>query len=386
MRVAGIDPGTKTFDVVAVEGGKVVFEVSIETPKISRNPEVLIEAVESSGADYVVGPSGYGVPITFGDEVLNARKFAVEILLLSTERDIDEGKRVGEVGIWVYDALAKVVEHLVNTYRDRVVFIPSVILLKTVPWYRKLNKVDMGTVDKLASAFLAVYSSSVVEGRSPEETDIIVVEMGYGYVGTMAIKGGRIVDGIGGTYASTGTLSSGALDLEVAAGARKWNRWDVFRGGVFWSSNVFDLEVLLKAYKNSEEPLASFYLSFIEGVAKDVARMRISTPKADRVVVSGRHSRIDEVVKHLSELLVDMEVVRVKNLKGASVSKEAGQGYAAIGEGIFGGYFKNLVEHMGIHEACGTVVDYITHPAAAELKKRVIESYKESVKKPKLCG
>ncbi len=383
MRIAGIDPGTKTFDLVVIENDKVVSEKSVETIRIAKNPQILIDMLKDLAVDYIVGPSGYGVPITFGNEILDPRRFAIEILLLSTEEDIESGTKIGETGIWVYDALAKVVTYLVNHYRDRVLFIPSIIQLQTIPWYRKINKVDMGTVDKLASAFLAIYDESIRESKDLNNINIIVVEMGYGYVATMAVKGGRVVDAIGGTYASIGTLTAGAMDLEIVVGAKKWNRWDVFHGGLFWISNIFELEKLAKAYETSEEPLASLYLSFIEGVAKDVARAMVIVPNADKVVLTGRHSRIVE--KHLSEFIEDVELKRVQGLRGASISKEAGQGYAAIGEGIVGKYFGNLVNHMGIREACGTVVDYVFHQAAKEFRERIIETYKALIKNPKLC-
>ncbi len=72
-------------------------------------------------------------------------------------------------------------------------------------------------------------------------------------------------------------------------------------------------------------------------------------------------------------------------LPSATISKEAAQGYAAIGEGIVGGYFSDLVKHMRILDACGTVADYIIHERAQEFKERVIKSYVETVKNYKLC-
>jgi len=385
MRVAGIDPGTKSFDIVVIEDDRVVFERSIETIKIAKDPQILIDVLKDLSVDYIVGPSGYGVPVTFGNEILDPRRFAIEILLLSTEEDIENGIKIGEIGIWVYDALAKVVTYLVNHYKDRVLFIPSVIQLQTVPWYRKINKIDMGTVDKLASAFLAIYNESIREPKSLNDINIIVVEMGFGYIGIIAVKEGRIVDGIGGTYASTGTLTTGAMDLEVVVGTKRWNRWDVFHGGVFWISNIFDLEALIKAYKSSEEPLASLYLSFIEGIAKDIARAMTVVPRVDKVVLTGRYSKNRDVVKHLLELVKDVEITGIQGLKGAVISKEAGQGYAAIGEGIVGRYFADIVNHMKIREACGTVVDYVVHQAAKGFRERIIKTYRDLVKNPRFC-
>lgn len=385
MRVLGIDPGTRSFDVVVIEGGDVVEEKSFSTSLVAANPEVLVEYVESRGADYIVAPSGYGVPVTRGGEVTDPRRFAVEVLLLSSEEDLERGVRSGEVGVWVYSALARVVEHLVKTHGPRVLFIPSIVLLPTVPWYRKINRVDMGTADKLASTVLAVHNYSVRESVDYEQVDLVLAELGYGYTAVVAVSRGKVVDGVGGTTASTGTLTAGALDLEVVAHGANWDRWDVFRGGLFHYAGVYDLELYAKAYERGEEPYASLFKLYVESLAKDIARALVSAPKARVVVLSGRYSRVELVRKLLAETLRGLEVVEATPLRGARVSKESAQGYALIGSGLVGGEFKELVEHAEIPRACGTVADYLVHPKLAEFKKRVQRAYVESVVKPKLC-
>lgn len=71
MRVLGVDPGTKTFDIAVIEDGEVKIEKSIPTEEIAKDPNVLINAMESFDVDYVVGPSGYGVPPTMGSDVID---------------------------------------------------------------------------------------------------------------------------------------------------------------------------------------------------------------------------------------------------------------------------------------------------------------------------
>jgi predicted butyrate kinase (DUF1464 family) len=385
LRVLGIDPGTKTFDVVVLEDGVVRAEKSVDTATIAENPDVLVDVVEALEADYIVAPSGYGVPVTKGSEVLNPRRFAIELLLLSTEEDIKRGVKAGEVGIWVYEALAKVVEYLVRKYGGRVLFLPSIILLPTVPKYRKFNKLDMGTVDKLAATFLAVYDFSLRESLDYSDVNIVVVELGFGYNAVIAVSNGEVVDGIGGTYASIGTLTAGSLDLEVVVRVGSWDRWDVFHGGIFYYTNTFDMNILAKAYENGEEPLASVFKGFIEAVSKDVMRALVTSPKAEAVVLTGRHSRVGLVKKLLQEFLKDVEVIYAQPLKGAVISKEGAQGYAAIGEGVIGGYFRDLVKHMRIEEACGTVADYLIHEKLRSFREKIQSTYRELVTHPKLC-
>ncbi len=385
MRVLGVDPGTKTFDVVAIENGVVKAEKSIDTTTIAKNPEVLISAIEACEADFIVAPSGYGVPVTRGDEVLDPRRFAIEVLLLSTEDDIRRGVEAGEVGIWVYDALAKVVDYLVKRFSDRVLFLPSVILLPTVPAYRKLNKVDMGTVDKLAATFVATHSYSQREGVDYSNVNIVVAELGFGYNAVVAVNKGKIVDGIGGTCASVGTLTAGSLDLEVVVRVERWDRWDVFHGGLFHYVNTFDMSDLAKAFERGEEPLASAFRGFIEAVAKDIMRALVTNPRAEAVMLTGRHSRLGLVKKLLQDLLKDVELLYVDPIKGAQMSKEAAQGYAAIGEGIVGGVFRDLVKHMEIEKACGTVADYLVHEKLRKFREWIQSTYKALVTHPKLC-
>ncbi|MCX8185345.1 MAG: DUF1464 family protein [Sulfolobales archaeon] len=385
MRVVGVDPGTKTFDAVVVEEGKVVLEESFETFEVARNPATLVEFLSRTQADYIVAPSGYGVPVTRGDEVVDPRRFAVEVLLLSTERDIETGRSEGEVGIWVYDALAKVVETLVREFRSRVLFLPGVVHLRTVPKYRKINKVDMGTVDKLASTFTAIYNYSQKYSVDYENVNLVVVELGYGYNAAIAVERGRVVDGVGGTYASTGTLTAGALDLEVVVNTGAWMRWDVFHGGLFNTLGVYELEKVVSGYVEYVEPYFSVFNLFIESVVKDIHRVLVSTPRADAVILSGRHARNSVVRRAISELIQDLNVIESTGLKGSLSSKEAAQGYAALGSGIAGGGFKDLVEHMEIKSACGTSVDYVVHPRASKFIERVRRAYLESVTTPKMC-
>jgi predicted butyrate kinase (DUF1464 family) len=386
VRVLGIDPGTRSFDVVIIEDGVVVAEKSFTTSVIADKPELLLDYVESQSVDYVTAPSGYGVPVTRGDEVEFPRRFAVEVLLLSSEEDLERGVKSGERGVWVYKALARIVEKLTVKYESRVIFIPSVILLPTVPWYRKINRVDMGTADKLASTVLAVHGFSLSECVDYDSVDLILAELGYGYYAVVSVSRGKIVDGTGGTVASTGTLTAGALDLEVVAHGESWDRWDVFRGGIFHYTGVYDLELFAKAYERGEEPYASLFKHYAESLAKDAARALISSPRARVVVLSGRYSRIKLLRELLEEALRDVEVREAKVLQGARISKESAQGYALIGSGLAGGDFRELIEHVEIPRACGTVVDYLFHPKLLEFKRRVQRAYTESVISPKLCA
>ncbi len=97
-----------------------------------------------------------------------------------------------------------------------IVFVPGIIQLPTVPRWRKLNKIDMGTADKMCIGALSVETVSRKKGVSYSEVNHIVVEMGGGYNALIAIEKGRIINGIGGTlFPGPGFVNAGAMDGEV---------------------------------------------------------------------------------------------------------------------------------------------------------------------------
>ncbi|MEM0491921.1 MAG: DUF1464 family protein [Acidilobaceae archaeon] len=385
MKVLGIDPGTRSFDLVLVEDGRVLWEYSIDTATIAFKPDALIDVISRLDIDYIVAPSGYGVPVTFGDEVLNPQRFIVELLLLSSFSDLARSLELKIMGGYVYQSLANTVSILIDRYKGRVLFIPAVIHLPTVPWYRKINKVDMGTVDKLAATLIAIDYVSRRENIDYDNVSIINVEVGYGYIGVVAVRGGKIVDGIGGSYASIGLLTTGALDLEVACGVREWNRWDVWSGGVYELVEEKDLDEIIRRAEQGESKMIEYVEAIVENIVKDIARELVVTPKTTIITLTGRYVRNKKILDMIRDKIRDVEVTTVNGIRGATRVKEAAQGYAAIGEGVVGEYYRKLVEHTEINKACGTVADYIIHPRALEMKEKIQRVYREVVAKPKLC-
>ncbi len=384
-RALGIDPGTRSFDLVVIDGPRVVWEKSIDTVDIARDPKKLLEAIEEAGpVDIVAGPSGYGTPVVCNEDILDARRFAIEILLLSTEKDIEEGLTRGELGIAVYSALARVVEALWRS-RWRVCYIPSVILLPTVPLYRKLNRVDMGTADKLAVTALAVYDQSKRLGVGYEETRFILVEMGFGYNAVIAVDGGKIVDGYGGTLVPMGFLTIGPIDAEIVAAGRSWSRSDVFYGGVSTACRELDpVKALEKAL--SDELCSAGFRAMIEAIERAVKGALVAVPKPREIIVSGRLSRIPQLFEEIEKRLENIApVTKLRGLEGASIAKEAAQGMALIGEGLAGGYFKDLIEHIEIPRARGTVLDWILHPRVIKARERLKRACLESIKRKEVC-
>ncbi len=387
MKVLGIDPGTKSFDLALIEGPKVVVERSIETEVVAKDPRSLVEAVLEVNADVVAAPSGYGVPPTRLKEVKDPHRFAVEVLLLSTDEDIEEGISRGDVGAYVYKALALAIEELWRMGIEAM-FIPSVILLPTVPVWRKLNKIDMGTADKLAVAALGVYDQSRRLGIGFEEVSFVLVELGFGYNAVIAVENGKVIDGEGGASSGIGFLTSGPLDAEVVVAGRNWSRVDVFHGGVADICRANSLAEAVDKARWGDERCRNAVKAYIEGVVKSVARILMSFESRPReIMLSGRYSRDEAIRKLVADALArfNIPIRRIGLLEGARVSKEAAQGYAIIAEGLYGGYFNELVKHMEIDRACGTTLSWVYHPRAIPARERVLKTYLSSVVEPKLC-
>ncbi len=381
VRALGIDPGTKSFDLALLDGEEVVWESSIPTEEVARNPESLLSAVESAGdIDLVVGPSGYGTPVVWGDEVLDPERFALEILLLTPRDALEAGVRAGDPGIGVYEALAKAVKDLAGLGR-KVCFIPSVILLPTVPRHRKLGRLDMGTADKLAVAMLAIHDQARRLGLGYGDVSLILIEMGYGYNAVIGVEGGVVVDGLGGTLVPMGFLTAGPLDLELVVAGREWVRTDVFHGGVAEQCGTLDPGRALELVRGGVNACIDAFNAMMEWVERVARGMLASVRRPKEVIVSGRLTRYEGVMNELVRRLSDVAPVRrLGMLKGARITKEAAQGYALIGEGLLGGVFRDLVRHARVAEASGTVMDYVTHPRLARAKDLLRRAYAETLK------
>jgi predicted butyrate kinase (DUF1464 family) len=107
---------------------------------------------------------------------------------------------------------------------------------------------------------------------------------------------------------------------------------------------------------------------FRESLVKAVAGMHAVTP-FDQVVLSGRLLETEPAVAAAVEadLARFGSVTRLESLPGAWV-KQAAQGAALLADGIAGGRHAALVERLALRQAAGTVLDWLRHPRAAEVR------------------
>ncbi|MHC1623853.1 MAG: DUF1464 family protein [Candidatus Methanospirareceae archaeon] len=372
-RAAGIDPGTKSMDICAIEDGEVYYEKTLDNVELAKEPEKINDALrETLPLDLISGPSGYGVEPMRIDEVLESifEDWYYNYILLTTKAEIQKGIEGGVFGAILYKNMT---DFSVWMRREKfpVTFIPGVIELPTVPYYRKINKLDMGTADKLAVTALGVYDQSRRLGLQYSDVSFILVEVGFGYNAVIGIDGGRIVDGIGGTnFPGIGFLTASALDGELVQLVRNWERKDVFEGGIVSITGEMDPDAFVSR-KDAKNEIA--FDAMMEGIEKAVASMTVSVKNPREILLSGRWTKVPEIKEELIKRLSNYVDVRPLGfLEGAEKTKETAQGYAMVADGLAGGTFKQLIEWMRINEAHGTALDYIYHPKFGGVPERFV--------------
>jgi predicted butyrate kinase (DUF1464 family) len=348
-RVAGCDPGTSSLDILVLDGGAVADQVRFTPDQLRADPSAPVGWLRGRGPlDLVAGPSGYGLPLVHAADCTDA-----QLALMSLVRPDD--REAG--GVAGFSAVAR-------AFRDSglpVVFLPGVVHLPTVPAHRKLNRIDLGTADKLCVAALAL-ERLTVRGAGRLAGPVCVLELGTAFTSAVVLDDkGEVVDGAGGTSGPAGWRSAGAWDGEAAYLLGPLTKADLFAGGV---SGVADPPARAAAY--------------LEGLVKAVAGLCGVFDPDDRfeaVVLSGRlfaaePAFVDSL--HLTRVLAPFgrsaDSVRVLgSLDGAWV-KEAAQGAAVIADGLCGGPFARVAERLRLREAAGTALDHLTHPRAAEVR------------------
>ena len=331
-RVVGVDPGTVTVDVCGLEDGRLYLDESWPTADAVSDVAAVVARLSAGGTpDLVVGPSGYGLPLRRAAEAAD-QDLRLAFLAGREEAGGIEGIR-GFARALAASGLP-------------VVFVPGVVHLDTVPRHRKLNRVDLGTADKLCAAALAIWDRHESTARQLGDISLILLELGGAFTAGLAIERGQVVDGVGGTCGPIGWRAAGGLDGEVAFLAGQVTKAMLFRGGV---------ETIV-----AERPdLAGFALeAYVEGAVKLARQLSVSAPEADEVVLSGRRAEHPGVRERLARDLADLGSVRL--LKGFERrSRQAAQGAALLADGLAGGGCAPLVERLRIREAGGTALDHL---------------------------
>jgi predicted butyrate kinase (DUF1464 family) len=360
-RVLGIDPGTVSVDFCGLADGQVVLDRSWPTDDALRDPAALAAILDDHGPfDLVAGPSGYGLPLVAARD--------------ATPRDLRlaclaaEGESAGLGGLRrLMQALA--------AWPMPVVFTPGVIHLPTVPAHRKVNRVDMGTADKVCAVALALDERMAARGGDARDVSFVLLELGGAFSAALAVEAGAIVDGLGGTSGPMGLRAAGALDGEVAYLSGGITKARLFRGGVADVAGEPGLTAESLAGDADRRLVARE--AYLESAVKAVAALRVSAPRAREVVLSGRVALVaglrDLVVARLRRALPDLEVSVLIGF--ARQAKQGAQGAALLADGLAGGRCTPLVDVLGLRDARGTVLDhlYVVSPDEARAVLRLPE-------------
>ncbi len=342
MKTLGIDPGTVTIDVCGLDDDEVFLDRAFSTEEIAREPAAFIDILKGAGAKLIAGPSGYGVPLVRVENVSD------EMLRLAFLARAGEGG--GIMGM----------RSLVRALAEAglpVVLTPGVVQLPSVPEHRKINRVDIGTADKLCAAALGMHTQMRRRRCAASEVSFILLELGGAFTAGIAVSNGMIVDGIGGSSGPIGGRSAGALDGEVAFLAGEVHKALLFGGGLATVLGE-DSSVWVRLDDRTDSRARMARAAFIEGVEKAAAALAVSVPNPREILISGRGARVASIERELSERLGRLAPVRL--LAGsARVAKQAAEGAALIANGLAGGSSTELVTTLGISDATGTVLDHL---------------------------
>jgi len=238
MIFAGVDPGSGTYAISFVnEIGIVIYYKEIPASLIPHYSFSLIKQIDRERPQVIAVPSGHGLPF------FNVRKISEkEIFLMSLADPSKEGPLRN---------FLRSSNLLTNAYT-----IPSVIELESVPLYRKINIIDMGTADKVASAFFyRTYYDSFV-----------LIEVGTNFSSILVVIDGKIIDGFGGTILP-GPSSVGFLDGEVVYLLHRYARitkdtiysngnWErgkeIIQIIAEWFSSKYEIPIIVSGKKKNE--------------------------------------------------------------------------------------------------------------------------------------
>ncbi|AEC51656.1 hypothetical protein PNA2_0740 [Pyrococcus sp. NA2] len=375
VKAIGIDSGTKSMDIFGFddENGEVIVDTAVDRNEVTKNPRIIIDILrkvqeEHGKIDVIVGPSGYGIPLKPAREATDE-----EIALATFITRADVERRLKIVGLRELMVLMREAKDL-NIY-----FTPGVIHLPTVPEWRKANRVDLGTSDKIFTVALSLVRHSEIEGVPYEKVNLIAVEIGFAYTSAMAVRNGEIVDGMAGTAGFTGYLGMGFMDSELAYALANvlddFSKLKLFEGGAAYIAGIDPFKISPEEFvkiAKEDEKVAKGYNAMIEGIVKDVFAL-LPSVKPDAIYLSGRFSRIPEFFKDtkdaiedsLSRFGVDIEV---RKLESRAKAKEAAEGGAIIANGIAGGVYKEVVEVLKLRESSGKIFDWVQLKEREKLK------------------
>ena len=206
-RVAGVDPGTVSFDLCVLQDGEPVVEQVFETGSLSDGSALRCSRRSRRHGPYdlIYGPSGYGLPLVAAADV--------------GERELARWCSCGPTSAAPTPGSAGMRSLLRALARSGlpVVFGPGVIHLPSVPRAPQVQPDRPGHRRQGVRGGVRDRRPGGPAWRSRcDETAMVLLELGGAFTAALAVAGGQIVDGVGGSSGPLGVRAAGALDGELA--------------------------------------------------------------------------------------------------------------------------------------------------------------------------
>ena len=354
MRVIGIDPGSFSWDIYGydVETNEICIDISIKTANIMENSDEFFKALENiEPFDLMVAPSGFGLPIKKVQELTDEDIYC---MTLSTE------KTPQIVGL-------KNILHKLKQMRwekGEAYVIPGVKHLPTVKKYRKINRIDLGTADKVCSVVVGIRDIMERSNIQSSDANFIMIELGTAFSAIIAVEGGQIIDGIGGSNLM-GFKACGSLDAELACLMKPISKTEIYKGGansIGGNENNTPEELFLRTKDDSQAKIAiqSYVDNIVKGVFAIKSVFNQATPP-NYILLSGRLANEKFIEMILDQKLRILAPVRVMKTY-SKIAKRAAQGAAFIADGLIGGKLQPIIKNLKLEDAKGSILDFIYLP------------------------
>lgn len=343
MTVIGVDPGSRSWSIIILEEDLSFHEIRIPSEQVKERPERISEYIETcKNVQTVVVPSGYGLPLK------QLSSLTEQDFTLLTLKHPGEGRILG---------LSEVLNNLKDIGVPGFV-LPGVIHLSTVPKHRKLNRIDMGTPDKVCSVAVALKTLSERQNLTYDECCLVLVEAGSAFTAVIGVQFGKIVDGIGGAEGCMGYRARGGMDGELCYLVKDIQKDSIYRGGFLDIIGTVIEPSLVDQKFLEDQKHRKGWKGLVEETAKDMISVSLSC-NPNYVMLSGSLAAnpvFHTTLQKMTERFLPIQFTSLPQFYGV---KETALGAAYIADGIRGGENEPLVDILELRGASGTCLDYI---------------------------
>ena len=347
MRSIGVDPGSNSFDIFGLDDESTFIDEIIPTAEIIENPDRLISILKQAEPfDILVAPSGFGIPLKHCKDIEPIDIFKM------TLKHKGEGPSVG-----LQKVIEKICEQNWNAY-----FIPGVKQFLTVPAYRKMNKIDMGTADKVCACVACLWFL-YQRGESFDSMNFVLLELGSWFSAAVAVVNGKIVHGIGGSDMQ-GFGSIGYLDAELAYLMQPFGKNAFYKNGMNKFIKKYYLEKIhFDPMMLDNQEIREYLDNYFERLDRDLVWLKricgFQRSKRVNIFVSGRYSKNEYIMDRLSQKMGDEFIFSSIELYSSKCGNTA-IGAALIGQGLLNGSTKNLIDHLELKNAREDIFSHLT--------------------------